>query len=151
MPCRPATLTALTAAALAGALLAAGSASPALAPAGARGGLLRVAPELPVVGATVTVELRLPGGDVPGKATLALVSPSGQRFKATLRRAAPGLLSGAVRFADDGLWKLAVRSGGIDAAGDVLVLQPGVIAPGPKSNLLPVPSGSGGLGLLGGR
>lgn len=123
----------------------------ALVPAGARGGLLRVAPELPVVGARVTVELRLPGGDVPGKATLALVSPSGQHLKATLRRAAPGLLSGAVHFADDGLWKLAVRSGGIDAGTDVLVLQPGAIVPGPKSNLVPAQSGSGGLGLLGGR
>lgn len=155
---RPVALAQALAVALAALAVAAASGVPPAAagrsvvgPVSPRGGLLRVAPEIPIVGSRVTVQVRLPGAEVPAAARLDLVAPSGQKLRRTLRRVAPGLLSGSFQFADDGLWKLRVTGGGIDARADLLVLQNGAVAPAPKGGVVVAPAGDGGLGLLGGR
>ena len=67
------------------------------------------------------------------------------------RPPAPGLLRGAFHFTDDGLWRLHVRSGAVDARAEVLVLHSGGLAPAPKGALAPVAGPGGGLGVVGGR
>ena len=117
-----------------------------------RAALLRVSPELPVIGAPVTVEVRVAGADAPSSARLRLVSPTGKALPGPLlRRSGPALLRATLRFADDGLWTLIVRDGGLDASAEVLVLQPAAAVPGPKGKGAAAVAGGGGLALLPGR
>ena len=142
-----AALAAAVCAVAAGAL--AGSVAAAVAPQGVQGALLRTDPELPVIGARVTVELRVAGGEAPASARLRLVSPTGKALPGTtLRRAGSTLLRGTLHFADDGLWTLLVRDRGIDARAEVLVLQPAATVPGPKGKGAAAVAGGGGLALL---
>ena len=140
---------------IASGLLAAGVAavtvSAAIAPVQLRGGSLRISPDIPIVGARVTVELRLPGAASPERATLDLASPTGVHRRVTLRRTAAGLLRATLHFADDGLWTMRVRNDSADAYAEVLVLQNGAVVPAPKVLVVPGVSPGGGLGLLGGR
>lgn len=148
---RVATAVALAAAAAAVAALAlvALPAQGAVAPAHLTGGLVRVTPEIPIVGSRVTVEVTLPGGGAPRTVTVQLASPTGIRLHARLQRVGPSLLRGTTHFADDGLWTLRVRAAGIDAYGEVLVLQNGAVAPGPRPIVVPGVAPGGGLGLGG--
>ena len=128
-----------------------GLATAAVAPAGLSGGHVRISPDVPIVGAKEILEVSLPGGEVPGRVTAQLISPSGQPFPVTLVRVGRSLLRGTTRFADDGLWTLRVRATGIDASGDVLVLQNGALVPGPKVGVAAAGAAGGGLGVVGGR
>jgi hypothetical protein len=148
----PVALVLAVAAATAAAVsLAALPAQAALAPARFAGGLMSVSPEIPIVGSRVTVEVALPDGSAPPTATVQLTSPTGVHLRAKLQRVGPSLLRGTTHFADDGLWTLRVRAAGVDADGEVLVLQNGAIVPGPKPIVVPGVAPGGGLGLLGGR
>ena len=140
----------LAVAAVAGALLvpaagAVGTGAVVVAPVALRSGSLRVSPDLPVVGARVTVLLRLPGGVVPARATLDLASPTGVHRRVTLVRVGPGAMRATTHFADEGLWTLRVTSATVDAVTDVLVLQNGAVVPAPKPLLVPRLGLGGGL------
>jgi len=124
---------------------AAGRGAVVVAPVALRSGSLRVSPELPVVGALVTVQLRLPDGVVPARATLDLASPTGVHRRVTLVRVGPRAMRATTHFADDGLWTLRVTSATVDAVTDVLVLQNGAVVPGPKPLLVPRLGLGGGL------
>ena len=124
---------------------AVGTGAAVVAPVALRGGSLRVSPDLPVVGALVTVQLRLPDGVVPARASLDLVSPTGVHRRVTLVRVGHGVMRATTHFADDGLWTLRVLSAAVDATTDVLVLQNGVVMPGPKPLLAPRLGLGGGL------
>lgn len=134
------------------ALAVAGGAGAAISPAGLSGGQVRIAPDVPIVGAKVTLEVSLPGGEVPARVKAQLISPSGQPFPVTLVRVGRSLLRGTTKFADDGLWTLRVRATGIDASGDVLVLQNGALVPGPKVTAAAAAGApGGGIALVGGH
>ena len=140
----------LAVAAVAGALLvpaagAVGTGAVVVAPVALRSGSLRVSPDLPVVGARVTVLLRLPGGVVPARATLDLATPTGVHRRVTLVRVGPGAMRATTHFADEGLWTLRVTSATVDAVTDVLVLQNGAVVPAPKPLLVPRLGLGGGL------
>ena len=104
--------------------------------AGAANGLLRVSPDIPIVGKRATVELELRSGDAPKSLSIDVVSPTNVRMKIRVERVSSRLLRGTYHFADDGLWVLRVRAGGLDAYGEVLVLQNGALFPAPKGNRL---------------
>ncbi len=116
-------------------LLAAVTAAAALAAqAGAATGLLRVSPDIPIVGKRATIELELGSAQAPRSLSLDVVSPTNVRVKARLERVSAHLLRGTYHFSDDGLWVLRVRARGLDVQGEVLVLQNGGLYPAPKGN-----------------
>ena len=143
----------LAVAAVAGALLvpaagAVGTGAVVVAPVALRSGSLRVSPDLPVVGARVTVdalETEHLRGVVPARATLDLASPTGVHRRVTLVRVGPGAMRATTHFADEGLWTLRVTSATVDAVTDVLVLQNGAVVPAPKPLLVPRLGLGGGL------
>ena len=125
MPARSALLT----------LLAAITAAAALAAqAGAATGLLRVSPDIPIVGERSTIELELRSERAPRSLSLDVVSPTNVHNKTRLERVSAHLLRGTYHFSDDGLWVLRVRARGLDVNSEVLVLQNGGLYPAPKSN-----------------
>ena len=104
--------------------------------AGAANGLLRVSPDIPIVGKRATIELELGSAQAPRSLSLDVVSPTNVRVKARLERVSAHLLRGTYHFSDDGLWVLRVRARGLDVRGEVLVLQNGGLYPAPKGNKL---------------
>ena len=106
------------------------------AQAGAASGLLRVSPDIPIVGKRATIELELRSAEAPKSLSINVVSPTDVRLKIRLERVSSHLLRGTYHFADDGLWVLRVRARGLDVYGEVLVLQNGALAPAPKGNRL---------------
>ena len=106
------------------------------AQAGAANDLLRVSPDIPIVGKRSTIELELGSGQAPKSLSIDVVSPTNVRLKTRLERISSHLLRGTYHFSDDGLWVLRVRARGLDVYGEVLVLQNGALAPAPKGNRL---------------
>lgn len=106
------------------------------APAGAASGLLRVSPDIPIVGKRATVELELRSAEAPKSLSIDVVSPTNVRMKIRVQRVSSRLLRGTYHFADEGLWVLRLRGRGLDVYGEVLVLQNGALFPGPKGNKL---------------
>ena len=102
--------------------------------AGAANGLLRVSPDIPIVGKRATVQLELRSGEAPKSLSIDVVSPTNVRMRIRVERVSSHLLRGTYHFADDGLWLLRVRARGLDAYGEVLVLQNGGLYPAPKGN-----------------
>ncbi len=127
MPARSALLTLLAAVTAAGAFAA---------QAGAATGLLRVSPDIPIVGKRATIELALGSAQAPRSLSLDVVSPTNVRIRTRLERVSAHLLRGTYHFSDEGLWVLRVRARGLDAHGEVLVLQNGGLYPAPKVNKL---------------
>ena len=104
------------------------------AQAGAANGLLRVSPDIPIVGKRATIELELQSARAPRSLSIDVVSPTDVRLKIRLDRVSSHLLRGTYHFADDGLWVLRVRARGLDVYGEVLVLQNAALSPAPKGN-----------------
>ena len=120
-------------------LLAAVTAAAALAAqAGAATGLLRVSPDIPIVGKRATIELELGSAQAPRSLSLDVVSPTNVRIRTRLERVSAHLLRGSYHFSDDGLWVLRVRARGLSVDSEVLVLQNGGLYPAPKGNKLDV-------------
>ena len=127
MPARLALLSLLCGLAAAGTLVA---------QAGAATGLLRVSPDIPIVGKRATIELELRSAEAPKSLSLDVVSPTNVHQKVRLERISSDVLRGRFHFSDDGLWVLRVRARGLDVYGEVLVLQNGALFPAPKGNRL---------------
>ena len=102
--------------------------------AGAANDLLRVSPDIPIVGKRSTIELELGSAQAPKSLSIDVVSPTNVRLKTRLQRISSHLLRGTYHFSDDGLWVLRVRARGLDVYGEVLVLQNAALSPAPKGN-----------------
>ena len=104
--------------------------------AGAANDVLRVTPDIPIVGKRATIELELRSAAAPKSLSLDVVSPTNVHQQLRLKRVSSHLLRGRFHFSDDGLWVLRVRARGLDVYGEVLVLQNGGLYPAPKGNKL---------------
>ena len=104
--------------------------------AGAANDVLRVTPDIPIVGKRATIELELRSAAAPKSLSLDVVSPTNVHQQLRLERVSSHLLRGRFHFSDDGLWVLRVRTRGLDVYGEVLVLQNGGLYPAPKGNKL---------------
>ena len=102
--------------------------------AAAANSLLRVSPDIPIVGKRSTIELVLRSTEAPKSLSIDVVSPTNVRMKIRIERVSSHLLRGTYHFSDDGLWVLRVRERGLDVYGEVLVLQNGGLYPAPKGN-----------------
>lgn len=100
-------------------------------------GLVRVSPNIPIVGKRTTILLELPSAAVPSTAVLEVLSPTNVHMKLRLARVATHLMRTTYHFADDGLWTLRVRSPRVDAYGEILVFQNGALAPAPSALRVP--------------
>ena len=107
-------------------------------PAGAANGLLRVSPDIPIVGKRATIELELGSAQAPKSLSLDVASPTNVHIRTRLERVSAHLLRGTYHFSDDGLWVLRVRARGLDVYGEVLVLQNGGLFPAPKGNKIDI-------------